>query len=179
MKITNTQSGPRGVNAVNGPVLIEPGQTWEGEVYARERQHLEASGWFEIKGDYALDPGATPPEATDKRDENGDTAEMAEMRSRFDHAYRIQGDKLTAADGELADRGTKLEAANRRIAELETDAKKKDGEISDLKKQLPETDIDKMTVAELRAHLAYRDIAFDSKKDKKEDLVTLARASAA
>jgi len=61
MKITNTQAGPRGVNAVSGPILIDPKQTVEVEVYAREKQHLEATGWFEIKGEYTDDPGSSAP----------------------------------------------------------------------------------------------------------------------
>lgn len=56
MKITNTQKGPRGVNAVSGPVLIDPDQTVEVEVYAREQEHIEASGWFHVKGEYTDDP---------------------------------------------------------------------------------------------------------------------------
>lgn len=56
MKVTNTQKGPRGVNTVNGPVLIEPGEAVEVEIFAREQAHIEASAWFEIDGDYADDP---------------------------------------------------------------------------------------------------------------------------
>ena len=140
MKITNTQPGPRGVNTINGPELIEAGQTAEVEVYAREKAHIEASGWFDIKGDYTADPGvaAAPP-----MNDAGDSAKLkAEIES------------------------------------LRAQVKAKDGEIADLKKQVPETDIDKMTVSELRAHLAYRDIKFDSAKDKKDDLITLAKAAA-
>lgn len=177
MKFTNLQSGPRGVNALGGTVLVDPGQTVEVKVFAREREHLETSGWFTIDGEYEPNPGEAAKPVAEARDENGDTAEMADMRTRFDAAYRTQGDKLTAAEAVVADRDTKLEGANRRIAELESAAKAKDDEIDGLKKLLPETDIDKMTVPELRAHLAFRDIAFDSKKDKKDDLVTLAKAA--
>lgn len=56
MKITNNQAGPRGVNAIGGPVLIDPKQTVDVEVYAREKEHLEATGWFDIKGDYTDNP---------------------------------------------------------------------------------------------------------------------------
>lgn len=56
MKVTNTQKGPRGVNTVNGPVLIEPGEAVEVDIFAREQAHIEASQWFEIDGDYTDDP---------------------------------------------------------------------------------------------------------------------------
>ncbi|MGO7686268.1 hypothetical protein ACC696_16615 [Rhizobium ruizarguesonis] len=59
MKFTNTQPGPRGLNAVSGPVLVDPGQTVEANVYERERQHIEAAGWFEVKGDYTADPSGS------------------------------------------------------------------------------------------------------------------------
>lgn len=48
MQITNTQQGPRGVNTVNGPVLIEPGQTVEVELAKGEIEHVRATGWFEF-----------------------------------------------------------------------------------------------------------------------------------
>ncbi|MBY5682650.1 hypothetical protein HFO32_10825 [Rhizobium leguminosarum] len=57
MKFTNTQQGPRGLNAISGPVLVDPGQTVEAEVYAREQQHIEAAGWFTVEGDYTANPG--------------------------------------------------------------------------------------------------------------------------
>ncbi|MGO7044384.1 hypothetical protein ACCT07_02940 [Rhizobium johnstonii] len=57
MKFTNTRPGPRGINTINGPVLVDPGQTVEAEVYAREQQHIEAAGWFTVEGDYTANPG--------------------------------------------------------------------------------------------------------------------------
>jgi hypothetical protein len=56
MKFTNTQAGPRGLNAISGPVLVDPAQTVEVEVYAREQLHIEAAGWFDIKGSYTDNP---------------------------------------------------------------------------------------------------------------------------
>ncbi|SFH29424.1 hypothetical protein [Ensifer sp. OV372] len=56
MKVTNTQAGARGVNTINGPVLIEPGDTVQVEIFAREKAHIEASKWFEVDGDYTDDP---------------------------------------------------------------------------------------------------------------------------
>lgn len=61
MKVTNTQAGPRGINTVNGPVLVEPNDTVEVEVFEREKEHIEATGWFEIKGDYTANPGRAAP----------------------------------------------------------------------------------------------------------------------
>lgn len=65
MQITNTQPGPRGVNTVMGPVVIDPGQTINAEVYAREQAHIEAAGWFEVSGDYAANPDAPVSAAPD------------------------------------------------------------------------------------------------------------------
>ncbi|TLX12474.1 hypothetical protein [Rhizobium sp. MHM7A] len=61
MKFTNTQAGPRGLNAISGPVLVDPGQTVEVEVYAREQPHIEAAGWFDVKGSYTDNPDASGP----------------------------------------------------------------------------------------------------------------------
>lgn len=47
MKITNIEKGPRGVNTVNGPVLIEPGQTVDVELSDVELKVAKATGWFE------------------------------------------------------------------------------------------------------------------------------------
>ncbi|KQV83245.1 hypothetical protein [Rhizobium sp. Root1220] len=61
MKFTNTQPGPRGLNAISGPVLVDPGQAVEVEVYAREQQHIEAAGWFNVEGSYTDDPETSGP----------------------------------------------------------------------------------------------------------------------
>lgn len=141
MKITNTQPGARGVNTITGTVLIDPKQTVDVEVYAREQSHIEASGWFEVEGDYTPDP-------------ESQSAPVAPA----------------GGDTEIADLKAKVE-------DLTGQVKAKDTEIADLKKLVPETDVDKMTVPELRAFLAYRDIKWDATKDKKDDLVTLAKAA--
>ena len=61
MRFTNIQPGPRGINAVSGTIVVAPKETVEAEVYEREREHLEASNWFDIKGDYTPNPcGAHP-----------------------------------------------------------------------------------------------------------------------
>lgn len=59
LKVTNTQGGPRGLNSTNGPVLVEPGHSLDVAVFLREKQPLEASGWFSVTGDYEPNPGAS------------------------------------------------------------------------------------------------------------------------
>jgi hypothetical protein len=49
MKITNTQKGPRGLNAIGGPVLVEPGQTVDVELAPAEVLVARGTGWFEIE----------------------------------------------------------------------------------------------------------------------------------
>jgi len=59
LKVTNTQGGPRGLNATNGPVFVEPGHSVSVAVFLREKQPLETSGWFSVTGDYEPNPGTT------------------------------------------------------------------------------------------------------------------------
>ncbi|MDX0930582.1 hypothetical protein GOE05_24240 [Sinorhizobium medicae] len=82
MKITNTQPGPRGINTVNGPVLVEPGQTVEVEIFAREKAHIKASKWFEVEGDYTDDPGVTAAPASRDAAQNVD-AELDRLRAQL------------------------------------------------------------------------------------------------
>lgn len=48
MKITNTQAGPRGLNAKDGPVLVEPGQTVDVDMEVAELAVAKKTGWFEF-----------------------------------------------------------------------------------------------------------------------------------
>lgn len=82
MKITNTQPGPRGINTVNGPVLVEPGQTVEVEIFAREKAHIKASKWFEVEGDYIDNPGVTAAPALKDAAQNVD-AELDRLRAQL------------------------------------------------------------------------------------------------
>ncbi|WQO64237.1 hypothetical protein U8C40_06785 [Sinorhizobium medicae] len=82
MKITNTQPGPRGINTVNGPVLVEPGQTVEVEIFAREKAHIKASEWFEVEGDYTDNPGVTAAPALKDAAVNVD-AELDRLRAQL------------------------------------------------------------------------------------------------
>ena len=138
MKVTNTQPGPRGLNTTTGTVLIDPKQTVDVKVYAREKEGIEASGWFIVEGDYEPDPA------------NG------------------QGTVARALAGD--DGASKV-----KIAELEKELKAKDARIAELEKLVPEADVDKMTVPELRGFLAFHDVAYDGAKDKKGDLVEKAK----
>ncbi len=48
MRITNTQVGPRGLNAISGPVMLDPGQSIDVEMSEAETAIAEATGWFEF-----------------------------------------------------------------------------------------------------------------------------------
>lgn len=50
MKITNTSQGPRGVNTVEGPVLLEPGQSVDVELSEAEAKVARSTGWFKFGG---------------------------------------------------------------------------------------------------------------------------------
>ncbi|AEH79655.1 hypothetical protein SM11_chr2401 [Sinorhizobium meliloti SM11] len=82
MKITNTQPGPRGINTVNGPVLVEPGQTVEVEIFAREKAHIKASKWFEVEGDYTDNPAVTAAPALKDAAQNVN-AELDRLRAQL------------------------------------------------------------------------------------------------
>jgi hypothetical protein len=87
MKITNTQDGPRGVNTVNGTVLVDPKQTVDVEVYEREQPHIEAAGWFTVKGSYKPDPDAPKPAQADKAAEKAladKDAEIADLKKQLE-----------------------------------------------------------------------------------------------
>nr|WP_234804694.1 hypothetical protein [Sinorhizobium americanum] len=82
MKVTNTQAGPRGINTVNGPVLIEPGETVEVEVFDREKAHMEASKWFDVDGDYTENPSVTAAPALKEAAENTES-ELERLRAQL------------------------------------------------------------------------------------------------
>lgn len=82
MKITNTQPGPRGVNTVNGPVLVEPGETVEVEIFEREKEHLEAAAWFKIEGSYTAN-GKAAGSSDLKAAATDATAEIADLKRQL------------------------------------------------------------------------------------------------
>ncbi len=50
MKITNADKGPRGVNTIDGLVMLDPGQSVEVDLSEGEAKAAERTGWFEIDG---------------------------------------------------------------------------------------------------------------------------------
>lgn len=51
MKVKNLQSGPRGLNAKEGPVLLEPGEEREVSLLGAELKVAKATGWFAFDGE--------------------------------------------------------------------------------------------------------------------------------
>jgi hypothetical protein len=105
LKIKNTQQGPRGVNAISGPVLVDPGQTVEVEVYEREKEHLDASGWFEIKGSYKANPDASSPPPQ--------LANQAAIDKAVAEANDAAAKAAAEKDKEIADLKKQLEAVSK------------------------------------------------------------------
>lgn len=81
MKITNISAGPRGVNSVGGPVLVEPGATIEAKVYAREKNSIEASGWFKTSGSFEDNPAMEEGKQALPDDVNAKIAKLTEQVS--------------------------------------------------------------------------------------------------
>lgn len=50
MKVTNISKGPRGLNAKDGPVLVEVGQTVDVDMAEAEYKVSKGTGWFEFSG---------------------------------------------------------------------------------------------------------------------------------
>ena len=108
MKITNTQPGPRGVNTVAGPILVEPNQTIEAKVYAREREHIEAAGWFTIEGGYEADPS----DGAVRGPMNDDASTKGALIAKDQEIADLQ-QTVKAKDAEIVDLQQKLEAATK------------------------------------------------------------------
>lgn len=53
MKVTNTSTGPRGLNTVEGTILLEPGEAREVELSEAEAKIAKGTGWFTFDGDDA------------------------------------------------------------------------------------------------------------------------------
>ncbi|CAN7389833.1 hypothetical protein [Neorhizobium sp. LjRoot104] len=111
MKITNTQPGPRGVNTINGPVLVDPGQTVEAEVYEREQQHIEAAGWFKVSGGYTANP-PEKSEASGKTSGSDSSAELDELKKQLAakdaELERLKADKQPTERDELKKQADEL-----------------------------------------------------------------------
>lgn len=103
MKITNTQPGARGVNTTTGTVLIDPKQTLDVEVYAREKSHIEASGWFEVEGEYTPDPGAAAAPAISLNDE---TESLKARITELEGQVQERDEKIAELTGGSGGQGT-------------------------------------------------------------------------
>lgn len=88
MKITNIAPGPRGFNSVNGPVLLDPGAETEADIFEREQQHIEATQWFKVKGDYTPNP-------------DGPTAVLAQAAPAANEEIEALKKQLAAKDAEI------------------------------------------------------------------------------
>ncbi|HEV7258942.1 MAG TPA: hypothetical protein VGN82_14270 [Bosea sp. (in: a-proteobacteria)] len=71
MKITNISKGPRGVNATDGTVLIEPGESVEVELSAAEAKIAKATGWFDMSGKAKAEPKVEPDDALEAKHAGG------------------------------------------------------------------------------------------------------------
>ncbi len=88
LSIKNTQPGPRGFNSVAGPILLEPGQSVDAKVYAREREPIEATGWFELEGDYEPSPGESAHALEGSQGASSDAAQAAaDLLARVDDLH--------------------------------------------------------------------------------------------
>lgn len=103
MKITNTQPGPRGLNTVNGPVLLDVGQTLDDvKVYVRERQHIEAAGWFKVEGDYTANPRDKDAPAPASADTGEIDRLKAELAAKDIEIATLKGASDSSAPGAYA-----------------------------------------------------------------------------
>lgn len=93
MKITNTQPGPRGVNAIGGPVLIEPGQTADVEMSAAELKVAKATGWFDISGKAKTEPANAEPGTLEARETGGGWYAIFEGDTKRDDLKSIRKDE--------------------------------------------------------------------------------------
>lgn len=116
MKITNTQPGPRGVNTIAGQMLVEPNQTIEAKVYARESEHIAATGWFTVEGEFEPNPGE-------------------QVRAPMNDDSSVKA-ALVAKDAEIDALKLDVVASNAAIVSLKRDLAAKDDEIAKLKAEL-------------------------------------------
>lgn len=116
--LENTRAGgfglPTGqVIPGGGSIVVEP------EIWAASKDHPVVKAMVDA-GTLIVDgKGKKKSSTSDERDENGDTAEMAEMRKRFDASF--------------AAATTELQAEKGKVAELEQALANRDAEIAALK----------------------------------------------
>lgn len=124
MKITNITNGTRGFNSTNGPVLANPGEIVEANVFEREKQHIEATQWFAIDGEYTANPDSAvavlaqaAPAASDELE-----ALKKQLAERDAEIAKLKGDGLDRDDlkKQAAELGIEYarNASNEKIKEL-------------------------------------------------------------
>ena len=114
MKVTNTQKGPRGLNTVGGPVLIEPGQTFEVEMTAAEHKIAAGTGWFDMP-----EPEAAPATTTDlvaKHRGGGSYSVMRGDDEVVDKLTKDQAEAFNALDAEAKEAAVEYALADRQAA---------------------------------------------------------------
>ncbi|TPN26659.1 hypothetical protein FKO01_25440 [Mesorhizobium sp. B2-3-3] len=96
MKVTNTQKGPRGLNTLDGAVLVDSGQAVDVELSDAELAVAKKTGWFEFG------KGA-------KKEEGGDALSATEVLAMADGnfmafksaASKLLGDRLPSKKDEI------------------------------------------------------------------------------
>lgn len=51
MLVKNIDKGPRGINAVQGQFVLNPGESRELDIVAAEAKVAKGTGWFDLSGD--------------------------------------------------------------------------------------------------------------------------------
>jgi hypothetical protein len=102
-----------------GSIVLEP------EVWDAAKDHPVVKARIDA-GTLIVDGKGKKRESADDRDENGDTPEMAQLRTMFDASYKRQGDALAAAQ-------TDVSTLTGKVADLEAAVESKDREIATLK----------------------------------------------
>ncbi|TRC78519.1 hypothetical protein FJV80_24565 [Mesorhizobium sp. WSM4310] len=116
--LENTRAGgfglPTGqVVPGNGSIVVEP-EIWEASKDHPVVKAMVNDGHLIVDG-----KGKKKPAIGDDRDANGDTAEMAEMRTRFDASFAALTTKLQVEKAKVAD----LEAELAKLKQSGIDAK--------------------------------------------------------
>jgi len=125
--ITNNSRTSQGVHSVDGLVFIDAGATREVDVADDYVDRLKKLPFLSLGG---KKKGSDDAEFVDGRNADGDTPEMAELRSQFDAAYaRLQGEHQTAA-GQVEALTGQVKTLTARVNELEAEVKAKNDQIA-------------------------------------------------
>lgn len=88
-----------------GSIVVEP------EIWDASKDHPVVAAQVKAGAIIVDGKGRKKPEASEDRDENGDTPEMAEMRQRFDASFAAITTELQAEKAKVADLEAQLTAA--------------------------------------------------------------------